>query len=171
VAEAVLDGLAADHDLPDTIGAKINAAGAAGNPWAVSGNTLKLAGEAGFAQWRLAQTPGTGPIAPIPSPANAGECVAFINNIQLPGIDMASAKIYMSPSIKPAGAGGFVIDPGTIGKVALIVNDAGFAAITLPVDETSGTSYHFECDRLGINNDAVLTSGVFDMSTFIANPA
>ena len=170
-AIAIADLQLTGHTTAGSAGAAWTNAGAAANPWAATGDALKLAGEAGLAQWRLAQTPGTGPIAPIPAPASAGECVAYINNIPLPGIDMSGAKIYILPSLKPAGAGDFVIDPGNIGKIALIVNSAGYAAITLPVDETSGTSYHFECDRLGINNDAVLTHGVFDIATFIANPA
>ena len=172
-AIAIADLQLTGHTTAGSAGAAWNNSGSSANPWAATASDLATypAGSAGNAQWRLGQTPGSGPIAPIPAPASAGECIAYINNIPLPGIDMAGSKIYISPSIKPAGAGDFIIDPGNIGKIALIVNDSGYAAITLPVDQTSGTSYHFECDRLGINNDAVLTHGVFDIATFIANPA
>jgi hypothetical protein len=172
-AIAIADLQLAGHTTAGSAGAAWENAGAGTNPLAQTREELALYDDNtyGHVVYRQTEIPGTGPTVLIPSPASAGECVAYINNIPLPGIDMASAKIYISPSIKPAGAGDFVIDPGSIGKIALIVNNAGYAAITLPVDETSGTSYHFECDRLGINNDHVLTHGVFDIATFIANPA
>lgn len=174
-AAAVWDALAADHVAIGSMGASLAAASSAGDPWAKTQAELDAypAGSAGDGMSRIVAVPGAGPIAVIPAPGAAGECAVYINTVALPGGIVGGAKIYISPAPLPAGAGGFVIDPGAQpGRIAITTDaDTGYATVTLPVDQTNGTAYHFECARLGINVDHLLVHGVFDMASFISNPS
>lgn len=164
IVAAILGAVAADYNAAGTIGAKINAAGAAADPWST---LIEVAPgvhvAAGLLVGKLYVSPAMPPVFPAPTPPPPpGKGKAFVYTASLPAVGEARAGIAIAASIskKPAAAGGRILEQAPL----TATTDAdGYAELILPASaevSPAGTRWIFNAPDLGIANlAATLTEG------------
>lgn len=99
IADAVLDEIVNEHEIPGSVGVALAASGASGDPWITLLPGSYAEGTAGAAIGRLNNTPAETPIALLPDPlADPDLAILVVDTEEITGQPVINAEITVTLS-------------------------------------------------------------------------